>query len=387
MSRSIFRRLSKKFFIFTNLAAAVLYVAGCYGGFFFRPAWWPVGLLSLASFYLFLVLLLFIAFWLFAKRIWALISVSAILLTLGPLHHLVPFRLSKPDFDPVPAANDLRVMSWNVAQFDILYNKLRPDIRDNMLTLINQYKPDIACFQEMVAGDTLVNLNTPYYRKYSFYSIYDYAEKMHFPEHFFSYHFKDDFLNHQHFGLVIFSRYPIIRKQTVSFPPYEYNNNFQYADIVKGADTFRVFNLHLQSMKFDDGNRAYLDNPSLESGKDLQRSRSILYKLRRGFIQRQLQADRIRAEIDRSPYPVIVCGDLNDVPNSYTYQTIGRGLHNAFVDKGRGLGRTFSGIAPTLRIDNIFVSEALITRQFVRPTPALSDHFPLITDLSVQKGE
>ena len=38
-------------------------------------------------------------------------------------------------------------------------------------------------------------------------------------------------------------------------------------------------------------------------------------------------------EIDQSPYPVIVCGDLNDVPNSYAYNHIGRGLRNAFVEK------------------------------------------------------
>ncbi len=384
---SLFRKLSKRFFILTNTAVALLYLLGAYGGFFFRAGWWPVGLLSLAAFYLFLILLLFLAFWLFAKRVWSLISVSAILLTLGPLQHLVPFRIAQPDFDPVPAAGDLRVMSWNVAQFDILYNKQRPDIRDNMLALINQYKPDVACFQEMVAGDTLVNLNTPYYRKYSFYSIFDYAEKLHFPQHFFSYHFKDDFLNHQHFGLVIFSRWPIIRRETLSFPPYEYNHNFQYADIVKAGDTIRVFNLHLQSLKFDDGNRAYLDNPTLESGKDLQRSRTIVQKLKRGFVQRMVQADRIRAAIEQSPYPVIVCGDFNDVPGSYAYQTIGRGLRNAFVDKGRGLGRTFAGIAPTLRIDNIFMSKAFITRQFTRPTPALSDHFPLIADLSAEKGQ
>jgi len=387
MSRNIFSRLSQRFFVLVNILVALLYVIGCYGGFFFHPSLWPVGFLSLASFYLLLILLLFIAGWLFVKRIWLSISAGTILLTLGPLQHLIPFRISKPDFELVPAADNIRVMSWNVAQFNILHNKQRPEIRDNMLALINQYKPDIACFQEMVAGDTLVNLNTAYYKRYSFFSIFDYAEKLQFPEYFFSYNFQDDFLDHQHFGMVIFSRYPIIRRKKLSFPPHDYNSNFQYADIVKGKDTFRVFNLHLQSIKFTDGNRAYLENPTLESNKDLQRSRSILVKIRRSFIRRQVQARHVRAEIEKSPYPVIVCGDFNDVPNSYSYQTIGRNLRNVFKEKGRWLGRTFTGISPTLRIDNIFVGETFKPRQYDRPTEILSDHYPLVTDLVQDKAD
>ena len=89
----------------------------------------------------------------------------------------------------------------------------------------------------------------------------------------------------------------------------------------------------------------------------IRESRKIIGKFKRGFLKRQEQADRIRAEIKKSPYPVIVTGDFNDVPNSYAYHTIGKGMNNAFVEKGGGLGRTFSGISPVLRIDNIFVDE------------------------------
>jgi endonuclease/exonuclease/phosphatase family metal-dependent hydrolase len=384
MPKSLFRRLSKKIFILSNFVIALLYVVGCYGGFFFKNQLWPVGFLSLSAFYLLVLLLLFIAFWLFAKRGWSLISIIAILLTIQPLQHIIPFRFSS-SFDITPKAADLRVMSWNVAQFDILYNKQRPDIRDDMIAIINQHTPDIACFQEMVAADTLVNLNNEYYRRYSFFSIFEYAAKLQFPNYHFSYDFRDDFLNHQHFGLVIFSRYPIINKKTLRFPPYNYNSNFQYADIVKDTDTFRVFNLHLQSMKFSDGNLTYIENPTLKSKQDIQRSKSLLSKLKNGFLQRRIQADRIKAEIDKSPYPVIVCGDFNDVPASYAYQTIGDGLQNAFAEKGTGLGRTFSNIAPTLRIDNIFVSKPFIVSQFFRIPVKLSDHFAIIADIGKKK--
>jgi endonuclease/exonuclease/phosphatase family metal-dependent hydrolase len=384
MPKSLFRRLSKKFFIITNIVIALFYVMGCYGGLFYKDLFWPVGFFSLSAFYLLFLLFLFIVFWFFVKRGWSLISIVAILVTYQPLNNIIPFRLST-QFDITPKAEDLRVMDWNVAQFDILYNKQRPDIRDDMIALINQYKPDIACFQEMVAADTLVNLDNPYYHKYSFFSVFEYAAKLNFPEYFFSYDFRNDFLNHQHFGLIIFSRYPIINKRTLRFPPYDYNSNFQYADIVKDGDTTRVFNIHLQSLKFTDGNLAYIQNPTLESKQDLKRSKSLINKFKRGFLRRKMQAERIKAEIDKSPYRVIVCGDFNDVPNSYAYQTIGDGLQNVFVEKGSGLGRTYIGIAPTLRIDNIFMDKAFTVNQFLRIPIKLSDHFPLITDLGMKK--
>ena len=89
--------------------------------------------------------------------------------------------------------------------------------------------------------------------------------------------------------------------------------------------------------------------------------------------------------MDKSPYPVIVCGDFNDVPNSYAYHTIGKGLKNAFVEKGSGIGRTFSGISPTLRIDNIFVNPTFDVLQYTRIAKKMSDHFPVFADVEMKK--
>ncbi len=383
MSKSLFRKISKKFLIIINIIISIFFLIGCYNESFFSAPWWPVGLLTLSAFYLLILLCIFAIFWLFAKPGYITIFILTIALAYKPVQHIVPFRLST-SFLMEKQQGNIRIMSWNVAQFDILYNKQRPDIRDDMITVINEYKPDIACFQEMVAGDTLVNLNTDYYKKYSFFSVFEYAHKLSMPEYFFSYNFKEDFLNHQHFGLIIFSKYPIINRQTVGSFPFNYNNNFQYADIVKGVDTCRVFNIHLQSLKFTPVNLQYIENPSLESRQDLSRSKSVLSKFKSGFLKRQLQADKIKEAINASPYPVIVCGDLNDVPNSYAYQKIGEGLQNAFVEKGAGLGRTYSSIGPTLRIDNIFMQPSFVIHQYTREEKKLSDHFPIIADVSVK---
>ncbi|MEO6731232.1 MAG: endonuclease/exonuclease/phosphatase family protein [Ferruginibacter sp.] len=381
MPKNIIRRFTKKFLIILNLLVVAFFLVGCYSELFFS-AWWPVGFLTLSLFYLLVVLLLFFLFWLFIKPVWTFIFIVTVALTFNHIRNIIPFRFSSM-FNMQKQATDLRVMSWNVAQFDIMKFKAAPGTYNEMISLINEFKPDIACFQEMVSGDTLADLNTAYYRKYSFYSIFDFAHKLNLPQYFYSYNYKENFLDQQHFGIIIFSKYPIINKQTISNFPHDYSSIFQYADIVKDGDTIRVFNCHLQSLRFSPTNLKYIKNPSIKTDTDIEKSKNLLTKFKKGFLKRQLQADQVRAEIDKSPHPVIICGDFNDVPNSYPYETIGDGFQDAFVKKGAGLGRTFSGISPTLRIDNIFVDKRFRVNQFTRVQKKLSDHFPIITDVSL----
>jgi endonuclease/exonuclease/phosphatase family metal-dependent hydrolase len=375
MPKSLFRRFTKKFFIITNAILAVLFLCGAYGGLLNPQNWWPFGFLTLSAFYLLLLLLAFILFWLFVKPGWSLLSVVTLLIAFKPITNIVPFRFST-SFQKEKQQNALRVMSWNVEHFDILEHKTHPETKQKMLQLIKEYQPDIACFQEMVGSDSI--------RKAINY-IPDIMEADGFSEYHYSYNPKLNFDGDHHFGIIIFSKYPIINKQTISFFPHDYNSIFQYTDVVKGTDTIRVFNIHLQSLKFTNTNLEYIDNPSMTDEEDLKKSKSLISKLKKGFLHRKQQAERIRAEIDKSPYPVMVCGDFNDVPNSYAYHTIGGGLQNTFAEKGSGIGRTFSGISPTLRIDNIFVSQSYDVLQYTRINKKLSDHFPVIADVQLKK--
>ena len=381
MPKSIFRSFTKNFFILSNLLVALLFLAGCYSEFFHAAFWWPLGFLTLGLFYLLLVLFIFFIFWLFIKPRWAVIFIVTVALSFQHITNIIPLRLSH-SFSMQKAPSDLRVMSWNVAQFDIMQSKRNPIVYQEMISLVNQYQPDVACFQEMVSGDTLADLNTPYYREYSFYSIFEFANKLNFPDYLYSYNYKENFMNQQHFGIIIFSKYPIINKRTISHYPNDYNSTFQYVDIVKQTDTIRVFNLHLQSLRFSPINLKYIENPSLKTDTGLAKSKNLISKFKNGFLKRRIQADRVKEELRKSPYPVVICGDFNDVPNSYSYETIGDGLQDAFVEKGFGIGRTFSAIAPTLRIDHIFVDKRFTVNQYVRIPKKLSDHFPIIADIT-----
>jgi endonuclease/exonuclease/phosphatase family metal-dependent hydrolase len=371
MAGNFFRRFTKRFFVFCNVAVAVVFLLGCYAAWFNPAHFWFVGFFTLASLYLLLVLIGFIVFWLFAKRKLMFISIIAIVLAWKPIGHILRLKPSK-DFALAKQVNGIRVMTWNVEHFDILEHKTHPERKIEMLDIINKYEPDIACFQEMVGGDkdsTAINY------------LPTMAKQIHFENYFYAYSKLDDFDGKHHFGNIIFSKYPIIRKQILTSDKRNYNSSFQYIDILKNADTVRIFNLHLQSLKFSTDNLRFIKDAETTAEIDIEQSKNIISKFKTGFIKRKDQSENVQRAISESPYPVIVCGDFNDVPNSYAYCTIGKGLKNAFTEKGSGIGRTFSGISPTLRIDNIFVDKRFEVEQYTRVAKKLSDHFPVITDV------
>lgn len=375
MAGGFLRRFTKTIFVLSNVIIAVLFLLGCYASWFDPTKFWFIGFLTLASFYLLLALIVFIIFWLFAKKKFIFISLLAIGLAWKPIGQLIKF-VKPNNFKLAKQPDILRVMSWNVEHFDILEYKTRPQVKTQMLDLISMYQPDVACFQEMVGSDfdsTAINY-IPYF-----------GERLHFPYNFYSYNKKDDFDDKHHFGIIIYSKYPIIERHTIRYDPLTYNSTFQYVDIVKGNDTIRVFNFHLQSLRFSHENLNFINNPTTDGEIDLKESRNVISKLKRGFLQRNLQSDRIKKAMNESPYPLIACGDFNDVPNSYAYNTIGSGLNNAFAEKGSGIGRTFSSISPTLRIDNIFMDKKFEVENYIRIKKKMSDHFPIIADLKIEE--
>jgi endonuclease/exonuclease/phosphatase family metal-dependent hydrolase len=212
----------------------------------------------------------------------------------------------------------------------------------------------------------------------------DILKALPFTDYFYSYGVKNDFDKYHHFGIIIFSKFPIIRKQTLVNYPDSYNSTFQFVDVVNAKDTFRIFNVHLQSLKFSQANINYLDKGTVPSEGNISESKNIIYKIKLGVLKRASQADFIKDEINHSPYPVIICGDFNDVPVSYAYEKIGKGLQNAFVQKGSGISRTFSSISPTLRIDNIFTDKKFKITGYTRIKKSYSDHFPIIADIKYQ---
>ncbi len=374
MPKPILRRFTKSLIIISNLIVALLFAGGNLTTYFDPEKFWFLGVLALCMPYLLGLLIIFATIWLLAKSFWIFMSILPVAFFIINVQHIIPFRLTS-SFINNKTTGTLRVMSWNVEQLNLLHRKEHPTVKQQMLDLINTYNPDIACFQEMVSGDDESAINSTAAIKAA----------LKFRYFFYSYDRRNDFDKDHHFGVIIFSKYPFIRQQTVSYFPYDYNSTFQYADLKINADTFRIFNIHLQSLRLNKNIRNYLDEPKLSLDTNLSQSRSILSKLKYGFLHRSHQARVVKKELNKSPYINVVCGDFNDVPNSYAYNIIGENLDNAFVKKGAGVSRTFYDISPTLRIDNIFVDKRIEVKQFTRIKHKLSDHFPIIADLKMKK--
>ena len=141
-----------------------------------------------------------------------------------------------------------------------------------------------------------------------------------------------------------------------------------------------IFNLYSSGKKIKAINEIKTAKDSL-----IDNSKTVLAKLRKAMSLRSSQADVARQIMDDSPYPTIFCGDLNDTPNSYSYFTIRGDMQDAFLKKGFGIGRTYSSLSPTLRIDYIFADENFRISQFTRVVKYLSDHFMLMADVELKQ--
>jgi len=370
MENPFLRRFTKKIFVASNILIGLLFLAGANVKYFNPQHWWFLSLFTLLLPYLLLLLILFILFWLLVKPVLSIISLLIIFTSFHAVKNVFPLNFS-PGFSIEKKSDEIRVMSWNVELFNILHYKDHPENKQKIIDLINEYDPDIACFQEMVAGESKKAIN--YFP--------DIEKALKFSDYLYSYSVKDNFDRYHHFGIIIFSKFPILRKQTLINNPNSYNSTFQFVDILAGKDTFRIFNVHLQSLKFSQTNLNYLDSGKVPAQGNISESKNIISKIKLGVLKRAAQANFIKDELNHSPYPVIVCGDFNDVPVSYAYETIGKGLQNAFVERGSGISRTFSSISPTLRIDNIFTDKRFKIKQFTRIKKLLSDHFPIVADV------
>jgi endonuclease/exonuclease/phosphatase family metal-dependent hydrolase len=299
---------------------------------------------------------------------------SAVALLIGYKSISVFFAFHSPaTFNYKKEPNTLRIATWNVARFIEMRrnNNKGSQTRLKMMDLIRQQDADVVCLQEFFHS-----LDSAWYQNLNYIS-----ENLHYPYWVFSHDVDGDV----HFtGSVIFSRYPIIDSGMIRYPRPTLPDALIHADIKWNNDTIRVYTTHLQSLQF--GKKDYERIGEIESAEDslLSNSKTILSKVKKGFSYRSIQADLIREVLGDSPYPVLFCGDLNDVPNSYTYFTVRDGMQDAFLKKGFGIGRTFSALSPTLRIDYIFADKNFKINQINRLVKDYSDHYMLVSDVEMK---
>jgi endonuclease/exonuclease/phosphatase family metal-dependent hydrolase len=360
---SINKSALRKFFYRTFLAVNILFALALVFSYlavninpdtFALPA-----LFGLAYPYLLLINIIFALAWASALKFEALISVAVIVAGLNHLSNYI--KIAKPSGDKT---GTFQVESYNLRLFNYFEGKKSSNSEKRILELLKNQQSDIICLQEIyIEGDPEQNereirlaIGGKYYAHFKLISTGK---------------------NH-HYGIATLSKFPIINKGDIV---HEKSSSLSiYSDILIDNDTIRIFNNHLQSFRLHRMERSFL-NEMIETSDDKETINEIVTissSLKKGFIKRASQAQAVKARIDKSPYPVIVAGDFNDTPVSYSYRKIRKGLNDAFVSSGYGAGFTYKGNYPPNRIDYILYNDAFECRQFDIVKVKFSDHYPII---------
>ena len=374
------RRFTKQFMIICNLIVSVCMLL-LYALPHLSPATsWIVNLFALLFPFLLILQLGFLVFWLMAKRKLALIPVITLLLCWNLIGSFFGFHPSAKATQS--AAEAFRVVTWNAHLFNFFDQGGYLD--PSMLQEAKSFKADVLALQEFVFSlDSSSSFTLEKVKKKLGYRYAVAANDRAFGVHT---NIRQRNERYHPFCVAIFSNYPIIRWEKVQSIK-EYNHTFLWADVLVKGDTIRIFNIHLQSMHFAKKDYAFIENIDQQDMDDVQTAgRNIIRKMKMANLLRSAQAKDIKDEMEKSPYPVIVCGDMNDVPNSNAYQIISSDLYDAFTEKGWGIGRTFKFLSPTLRIDYVLHSKSLkVDRVQVLRSPR-SDHSPVLADFILDKN-
>ncbi|HAL94453.1 MAG TPA: endonuclease/exonuclease/phosphatase [Chitinophagaceae bacterium] len=364
------RLFTKRFFIYANWLVVLLFLLSCLIPLLHPQQWWWVSMMGLSFPVLLLLVVCFFFGWLILLK-FDLIFISLIALGLGYKSIAVFIGFNAPlSFATDPGGRSIRVVSWNVARFIELArnNNKGSTTRKKMLSLLKEQRADVLCLQEFYTSE-----NPEFYD-----NIRAIQQTLGFRYYYFPFD-KDGDRNY--YSSIIFSKFPIVDSSFLRYPRPSQPEALVQADIKIGPDTIRFFTTHLQSQRFDKID--YWRMQKIKSREDslVYHSIPIVAKLKRGIVIRSMQADIIDQVRNNSPYPVVITGDLNDVPNSYTYFKVRGSLKDAFLEKGYGIGRTFRSLSPTLRIDYIFTDSRFSVVQFKREKKDYSDHYMIVADI------
>ena len=360
------KALKRILFIFYLLTMLPLGI--CYLSQLISPAtFWPFAFFGLMFPALIIIQIAFLIIFLVIRSKAIIIPVVMILLGWNSITQTFQFPIR-----PITAAqskNSFKVMTYNVRLFDIAHYWSTLEVQsEGVFSYANDLKPDILCFQEFAVQDPgkfsldFVKTRLPF-----------------LPYSAVEYNFTNQTRKH---GLAIFSRFPIISTGHEHFA--DTKNMMLFCDLLIGSDTIRVYNNHLESIHFDRDEFQWIDTTTNKTRITRDKITEIVDRMKGAYIKRAKQADQVRKNIDNSPYKVLVCGDFNDTPVSYTTHTISKNLYDSFRSGGKWLGITFPNIKAPLRIDYILHSKEMVSSGYNIGKVKFSDHRPVSCNIALK---
>ena len=290
-----------------------------------------LNLLSLAFPYLIILHLLFTLIWFFKRKKTALIFLFSTFIFYNPVKRWVNFT---PQRMAHSKKNEIKVLTFNVKYGSSGWQTVKK--------YITNQNADIILVQEK---DTAREL-------------------------------RKDLVKYP--SVILKTRHKILRQEDL-FDDHSKGNAF-YADVDINGKIIRIINVYLEPFRLNKNMLGIEDEDNCKK-KEKNKITALFSRLLPTFITHEDQVRKIRKAIDKSPYPVILAGDFNSVPNSWEYYNLGKNLDDAFVEAGNGSSTSFHDFKFPLRIDYIFSSKSIKPLTYkVDYSVKLSDHYPVIAE-------
>ncbi len=348
----------KHLFIYTLLffnIIAVFALGIASGSVYISPEkTWIPALFGMAYPYLLVVNIIFIVLWVVIKFKFAFFSLVIILAGFNHIGNYLQFSGKKT------TQKGIRITSYNVKYFMGNTEVPNKENANHILDFLRQDNADIICLQE-------VRLNKR--------QIFD-IKNTRLPQ---VSHLQ---LAHNSYagGQITLTSFPILNMGEIRFK--NSGNMIIFTDMLINTDTVRVYNCHLQSYRLREAEINAIDSIDFNNQpKTKEKMMELSLKFKDALIKRAEQAATLREHLNQCPYPVIVCGDFNDTPVSFTYRTVKGDLEDSFTQSGKGTANTYNGKLPSFRIDYILYSPIFTSFNFEVSTLNHSDHFPISCDL------
>ena len=295
----------------------------------------------------------FLIYWLIRLRFhWALMPLITLLCCIPYIGTL--FQIGSTD-EKADAKSGIKFASYNVARFS---GETTGFIALDILSEMKRQKVDIVCFQEYndFSGD---KKNSDAYKDYFTYSAFGNND------------------------MVVYSRYPIVNKKNIDFE--QTNNSAMWVEVNVNDNIYRIYNVHLETTGINSA--LHKASKLANKGVDVQGNalvNAIYGGYTIGMIARSGQANMLAMDMRESEAPVIVCGDFNDVPYSYVYNTMLGDKIDGFKECGSGFMYTYRG-GKKVRIDYIFHDKGLEGISYYKKELSYSDHYPVFMRIATKQ--
>ena len=319
---------------------------------------WPASIAALALPALLATQIVFAIGWVLLRRSHWWLSVAAFALGYGQLGHVLPVSgLVTGDAELVSADRLLRVTTYNMLGGGSIYDKSREAFRQNLQRFRRQLAEDT---------DLLVLQESPKYAyvRRGLDSTLSSAGLRHR-------------YNPTDLTLSLHSRHPILAAEVID----QRNGSNGILSVLLHTpteDTVQVLVAHLASNAVRLDASDVLRDAARDGRRAFGRVRGVASRYRQAAAARVAQVEPVLDAVARSRRPVLLLGDLNDVPLSRTLAKLrGSGLVDAWEQRGWGFGVTYPDAIPGLRIDYVLHSPNIQTESVQILDAGFSDHRPL----------